>query len=98
MVIGIRNVIKAAILSEIPYVGFAASALAGVMIASKMQTGSFKKRGGTRADTNPDYLWNKTTVNLLYKAKARTNFLSSKTSTPTKVRVYKVETGGDLMT
>ncbi|WP_370016146.1 hypothetical protein [Peribacillus sp. B2I2] len=34
-----RNVIKAAILSEIPYVGFAASALAGVMIACKMQTG-----------------------------------------------------------
>ncbi|MFY0782724.1 hypothetical protein AB1K18_20930 [Peribacillus simplex] len=47
-----RNVIKAAILSEIPYVGFAASELAGVMIASKMQTGY-------------------------------------KTSTPTKVRVYK---------
>lgn len=39
MVNGMLNVIKAAILSEIPYVGFAASALAGVMIASKMQTG-----------------------------------------------------------
>ncbi|MET3321555.1 UNVERIFIED_ORG: hypothetical protein ABIC97_004658 [Peribacillus simplex] len=37
-------------------------------------------RGDTRADTSPDYLWSKTTVNL-YEDSKRTILLSSKTST-----------------
>lgn len=81
------QIITAAILSRIPYVGWAAAALASVMIQYKMKTGYFKRRGGTAADTNPDYLWSKMQVNL-YKDKARKILISSKTSSPSKVRVY----------
>lgn len=81
------QVVTQAILSLIPKVGWAAGALANVWIQFQLKTGYFKRRGATAADTDPNYLWSKMQVNL-YKDSARTNLLSSKTSSPQKVRVY----------
>ncbi|WP_057913589.1 hypothetical protein [Peribacillus muralis] len=80
------TVITAAIVSKIPVIGWAASVFATIMITNNMKTGYFKKRGASRADTYPHYLWSKQQVNL-YKDKARTILKSSKTSDASKVRM-----------
>lgn len=79
--------ITAALLSYIPYVGPVAGALAAVHLQYNLKTGYYKRRGGTAADSDPNYLWSKYQFNL-YSDSARTNLKASKTTSPEKVRVY----------
>jgi len=79
--------ITAALLSYIPYIGPVAGALAAVHLQYNLQTGYYKRRGGTAADSDPNYLWSKYQFNL-YSDSARTNLKASETTPAEKVRVY----------
>ncbi|MEB6551431.1 hypothetical protein MXL46_20700 [Heyndrickxia sporothermodurans] len=80
------QIVTAAILSTIPYVGWAAGALAAVYIQYNLKTGYFSSRIGNALDTDPNYYWSKRQVRL-YKDSARKNLLSEKTSKASRALV-----------
>ncbi|MCK6208885.1 hypothetical protein KZX50_26100 [Bacillus infantis] len=81
------QVITQTLLSLIPGIGPYAGAFATIMIQYNLKTGYYKRRGATALDSDPNYLWSKIQFNL-YKDSARTNLISSKTTSAQKVRVY----------
>lgn len=75
--------VAGAIVAAIPYVGSIAVAMATVIVEYKMKKGYFKRKIGTKLDTDANYYWQQIRLEL-YKDSARTKLLKIKLTKPTR--------------
>ncbi|MGX8237279.1 hypothetical protein [Exiguobacterium undae] len=75
--------VAGAIVAAIPYVGSIAVAMATVIVEYKMKKGYFKRKIGTKLDTDANYYWQQIRLEL-YKDSARTKLLKTKFTKPTR--------------